>query len=43
LKRLLNAIRRSALIELELPDIPPWFENPSDVWEELSLDDVAYE
>jgi hypothetical protein len=28
---------------MKLPDLEPWFDNPSDVWDELPLDDAAYD
>jgi len=27
----------------DLPDLEPWFDNPSDVWDELPLEDAAYD
>jgi len=26
-----------------LPDLEPWFDNPSDEWDELPLEEAAYD
>lgn len=28
---------------MELPDLEPWFDNPSDQWDELPLEEAAYD